>query len=212
MKELETTYTDEVHDLVKKVTGADEVVVFAPVRRTTQDKDPSKAGNAWDDQPPASDVHVDYTPIRAECLAEDFAKKNGLDRQAYSRVMFINLWRATKPGPQNWPLAFCRGDMVGDEEGVVNHLCYVDQIPDFDSLPEELPHDPMYPEGSLFTFRDTHHWTYFSDMTQDEVVLFTLYDSKKKRPWRVPHCAFHNTMEGTKPRESVEIRTVCFFK
>ena len=42
MKELETAYAAKIRDLVKKVTGADEVIVFALVRRTTHDKDPIK--------------------------------------------------------------------------------------------------------------------------------------------------------------------------
>ncbi len=212
MKELETVYSDEIHDFVKQVTGADEVIVFAPVRRTTLENDPNKADASWDNQPPASDVHVDYTPKRAECLAEDFAQKNGLDHKAYSNVKFFNLWRAISPGPQNWPLAFCRGDTVDDAEGISNHLIYCDKIPDLDALPAELPSDPMYPEGSLFTYNDSHYWTYCSDMNKDEIMMFKLYDSDRRKPWRVPHCAFQSNIEGTKPRESVEIRTVCFFK
>ncbi|KAK5459721.1 hypothetical protein LTS15_003850 [Exophiala xenobiotica] len=212
MDQLNTTYGDEIRDLMRNLTGADEVIVFGPVRRTTHDKDPNKVDSAWNDQPPASDVHVDYTPIHAECLAADFAKNNGLDIKDVKRYKMINLWRATSPGPQNWPLALCRGDSVGDHEGVINHLIYCDKVPDLDSLPEELPHDPMYPEGTLFTYSPNHCWTYFSNMTRDEVMLFTLYDSNKERPWRVPHCAFHNDMQGTKPRESVEIRTLCLFK
>ena len=115
----------------------------------------------------------------------DFAKKNGLDKNDYSRFKFINLWRATSPGPHNWSLALCRGDMVDDDEGVTKHLMYVDKIPDLSSLPEELPFDPMYSEGSLFTYKDNHYWTYYSDMKKDEIMFFTLYDSKRQRPWRV---------------------------
>lgn len=211
MKELETTYSKEIEALVKKLTGADKVVVFGPARRTTHKKDPNKTENAWDNQPPASDVHVDYTPFRAESLAKDFAQKNGFDRNDYKRVKLINLWRATSPGPHDWPLALCRGDSIGNEEGVINHLIYVDEIPDFNTLPAELPFDPMYPEGSLFIYKETHYWTYFSQMTPDEVMVFTLYDSDQQVPWRVPHCAFQNNMEGTKARESVEIRTACYF-
>jgi len=214
MKELESVYADEIQDLVSRLTSADKVIVFGAVRRTTNKKKAADKSDVWDDQPPASDVHVDYTPLRAECLAEDFARANGLERSAYKRVQFINLWRAISPGPQDWPLAVCRGEAIDDEEGVINDLIYGDSIPDLsdlDNLPE-LPDDPMHPEGSLFTYRPSHQWTYFSDMKKDEVLLFTLYDSNKKRPWRVPHSAFLNEMEGTKPRESVEIRTVCFFK
>ncbi|POR33567.1 Uncharacterized protein TPAR_06262 [Tolypocladium paradoxum] len=211
LDELDSVYDIEIHDMIKHLTGADKVIVFGTVRRTTHDKPAINESNKWDDQPPASDVHVDYTPRRAESLAVDFAKRNGLDRSEYKRVQFINIWRAVSPGPQNWPLAVCRGDKLGDEEGVVNHLIYGDTIPDLNNLPE-LPEDPLHPEGHLFPYRPSHHWTYFSNMAKDEVLLFTLYDSNQKKPWRVPHTSFHNDMEGTKPRESVEIRTVCFFK
>lgn len=212
MEELNTTYADEIRDFVTKLTGADKIVVFGPVRRTTHDKKPELEDKDWNDQPPASDVHVDYTPRRAECLSEDFAAKNGFSRKDFKHVKFINLWRAISPGPQNWPLAVCRGDSVGDEEGVINHLLYVDEVPDMANLPEELPHDPMFPEGSLFTFQPTHEWMYYSNMNKNELLAFTLYDSKKQKPWRVPHCAFYNDIEGAKVRESVEIRTVCYFK
>jgi hypothetical protein len=212
MEELETTYSAEIRDLVMKMTGADDVIAFAPVCRNTSDKKANNPDGAWLDQPPASDVHVDYTPIRAECLADEFAKKNGLEKSSFKRWQFINLWRALSPGPQNWPLAVCRGDSVGDEEGVINHLIYADELPDMNSLPENLPEDPMHPEGSLFTYRPEHHWMYYSNMKRDELLLFTLYDSEKVQPWRVPHCAFLNEVEGAVPRKSVEIRTVCFFK
>lgn len=212
MAELESTYSDEIHDFVSKLTGADKVIVFGPVRRTTDDKKPDNLDTAWNDQPPASDVHVDYTPRRAECLAEDFAAKAGFRRSDYKQVKLINLWRAVKPGPQNWPLALCRGDIVGDDEGVINNLLYVNQVPALDQMPVELSHDPMYPEGSLFTYRPTHRWMYYSNMDKDELLAFTLYDSKMERPWRVPHCAFYNDAVGTKKRESVEIRTACYFK
>lgn len=212
-EELDSIYNGEIHDLIKKVTGADKVIVFGTVRRHTGEKKhhPDGEANQWNDQPPASDVHVDYTPARAEILAEDFANKNGFNRKDYRRVHFINIWRAVSPGPQNWPLAVCRGDLVENDEGVVNHLIYGDTIPDFDNLPD-LPDDPLLPEGTLFPYRPSHHWTYFSNMDKHEALLFTLYDSNLNRPWRVPHTAFRNDMDGTQPRESVEIRTVCFYK
>lgn len=210
MSELETSYSDEIREVISNVTGADKVIVFGPVRRTTRDKVANESGQ-WNDQPPASDVHVDFTPLRAEWLADDFAKQNGLNRSDYKRVQIINIWRAVSPGPQNWPLAVCRGDKIDDEEGVINHSIYGDTIPDLQNLPD-LPDDPTHPEGSLFVYRPSHQWMYFSDMTKDEILMFKIYDSNQKKPWRVPHSAFMNEMEGTKTRESVEIRTICFFK
>jgi hypothetical protein len=87
-----------------------------------------------------------------------------------------------------------------------------------DKIPEKLPMDPLPPyivEGANFVHKPGHEWRYYSDMTIDEVLVFKLYDSdckKGSKSWRVPHTAFPDNREGTVPRESVEVRTICYFK
>jgi hypothetical protein len=52
-----------------------------------------------------------------------------------------------------------------------------------------------------------------SQMQDDEVVVFREYDSEMVGGWRCPHSAFQ--LEGTngiKPRESIEVRLVCFWE
>jgi hypothetical protein len=49
-------------------------------------------------------------------------------------------------------------------------------------------------------------------MTRDEVLLLVFHDSRRMRPWRVPHTAFHDTSRpDARPRESIEFRSIAYF-
>jgi hypothetical protein len=104
------------------------------------------------------------------------------------------------------------GSTVGSDEGVPYPMIIVPEIP------EKLPLDPLPEtsiEGANFHYKESHGWRYFSDMTRDEVLVFKLYDSDIERgakAWRCPHTSFFDPREGTIPRESVEVRTICYFK
>lgn len=58
-----------------------------------------------------------------------------------------------------------------------------------------------------------HQWYYMSAMRESEIVVFKGFDTKQDLPgWRCPHTAF--VVEGTEalpPRESIEVRAVCFW-
>ncbi|CAK0757731.1 hypothetical protein CCP1ISM_7790001 [Azospirillaceae bacterium] len=61
---------------------------------------------------------------------------------------------------------------------------------------------------------DSHKWWYFPKMTPEQVILLKTYDSEQDGRARfVGHSAFEDptTREGAPMRESVEIRTICFF-
>jgi hypothetical protein len=185
------------------LTGADEVtIISSPVLRQNKDEPGSTH------QPRAVDVHTDYSPENAEWAA----KERGLKIGDYSRFVFLNVWRVLTPPPQDWPLAVIEANSVEEDEGVPYPMIIVP------SIPEKLPMVPQpstHIEGANFVHRPTHKWRYFSDMTQDEVLVFKLYDSDRRKGsknWRCPHTAFHDKREGTVPRESVEVRTICYFK
>jgi hypothetical protein len=189
-------------ELVKSMSGADKVVIVSPpVLRQNKEEPGSKY------QPRALDVHTDYSPGGAEWTAQ--ARCDG---ESYSRVLFLNVWRPLSAPPQDWPLAFIDARTVGPDEGVSYPMFIVDKIP------EKLPMDPLPPytvEGANFVYQPGHEWKYFSDLTVNEVLVFKLYDSdckKGSKCWRVPHTAFPDAREGTIPRESVEVRTICYFK
>jgi hypothetical protein len=197
--QLDTIYTPEAVDLVKKETGADHVAVIGWVIRRA-------GGDLRGAQPPAPDVHVDVHPGRA-----DARFKAEADRP-YQRAIMTSLWRAFSPPPQDWPLALCDYRSVADDEGKANLLLFVDALPDQDDVPGINDPDAQ-PAGSIFEYRPSHLWWYFPDMHADEALLFKLHDSDHSVAWRVPHTSFHDATvsEPAHPRESVELRTVAFF-
>jgi len=204
--ELNKDYIPEIEEFLKELTGADKVIAFGPLLRQTKPVPGSRF------QPPGSDVHVDYTESRSQKLANKMLASRGLAGSEYSRVVCINVWRAISPGPQDWPLAMCEAQSVARSEGQPNVMIYVDKLPDVEQLPE-LPPDPAG-EAVCYQHSPMHKWTYFSNMQKDEVLVFKLYDSKDGvEAWRTPHAAFDNSsVPGAVPRESVEIRSVAYFK
>jgi hypothetical protein len=201
--QLDNEYTGEMASFLKAMTGADEVIVLsAPVLRKNKE-DP---GSTY--QPRAMDVHTDYSPANAEWAAGNRVDNVG----SYSRFICINIWRPLTPPPQDWPLGLVDARTVGSDEGIAYPMIIVPSIPD--KLPI-VPLPPYQIEGANFVHKPEHEWRYFSDMTKDEVLVFKLYDSDRKngsKSWRCPHTAFYDERKGTIPRESVEVRTICYFK
>jgi hypothetical protein len=203
-KQRNDVYENEIADLLKQLTGADKVITFGVVVRQTK-----PSGTNY--QPPAGDVHIDWTPNRAHSLAQDMLSKSDDPDYKYSNFKCINLWRAISPAPQDYPLAVCHGYSLTTTCSTANQMILVDKIPDF-SKPEEMPDGPVVSEADLFPYSEDQRWYYFSDMKKEEILVFTLYDSLKKEKGRCPHTAFNAAMEGAYPRESVEIRSVVYYK
>ena len=199
-EQLDGTYTAEVAGLVKEATGADEVVPLGWVIR--------RANKALDGaQPPASDVHVDMHPGRADDRMTAASPRG----EPYRRAIMTSLWRTFSPPPQDWPLALLDYRSVDDAEGEPNLLLFVDQLPDPDDIPEIEDPDSR-PAGSIFAPAPRHRWWFFPDLTADEALLFKLHDSDLSVAWRVPHTAFEAPYAAdANPRESVEYRTIAFF-
>jgi len=130
---------------------------------------------------------------------------------SYSRFKCINLWRTFSPGPQDYPLAVCDGRTLEGAFVTANAMISCDVVPDLEEL-ELAPQGPIVSEADLFGYDERQQWYYFSNMTKDEVLVFTLYDSDKNLNGRCPHTAFLNDVKDAKPRESVEIRSVVYYK
>jgi hypothetical protein len=197
--ELERVYVPEALDVVRQVTGADEVLSLGWVIR--------RAGAELKGaQPPASDVHVDLHPGRASKRFDAMPTS-----QSWRRAVMTSLWRTFSPPPQDWPLGLLDYRSVDDAEGEANLLLFVDSLPDPDKVPD-IEDPDSEPAGSIFAYRPTHKWWYFPDMHADEALIFKLHDTDHSVAWRAPHTAFHDEdASGAHPRESVELRTVAFF-
>ncbi len=202
--QLDGVYAAEVTELVKRATGADEVVSAGWVLRTSAEEIPEGV------QPPAPDVHVDVHPGRADARMDASSPRPG---QPYKRAILTSLWRAISPPPQDTPLALLDYRSVDDGEGVPNLLIFTETLPSPDDVPG-IDDPDSHPAGSVFEHRPGHRWWYFPAMSPDEALLFKLHDSDHSVAWRAPHTAFRDSgaaARGAHPRESVEFRTIAYF-
>jgi len=193
-----------MRDILLRLTGGDKVITFGVVVRQTVPSDTNF-------QPPASDVHVDWSPGRAHQLAETLLSKSDTPEMKYSHFRCINTWRAISPPPQDYPLAVCDARTLSGTKTVPNTMIGVDKMPEDFTKRELLPDGPVLSEADLFTYDSRQQWFYFSNMKDDELLVFTLFDSRRPRDGRSAHTAFWDNREDGKPRESVEIRSVVYF-
>lgn len=204
-EEVDRVYAGEVAEFVRSCTGADRVATLGWVLRRSAA--PARSAS----QPQAALVHDDFSVGGARGRAEGAYSSRFPDGPGFHRALITSLWRVFSPPPQDWPLALCDYTSVGAGEGLDNRLYFVDKIPD--DLYAEMPPDAPGTSGFEFHHNPGHQWWYFPDMTRDEILLFTLNDSDHARAWRVPHSAFRDrTARATKPRHSIEFRTIAYFE
>lgn len=192
---IRSTYYGEAVELIKRVTGAERVVVFD---HTIRRRIPGAADRAVGiPRQPVPRVHNDYTidsgPQRVRDLLGSEAE--GLLRRRFS---VINLWRPIKGPIQDSPLALTDARSVEARDLVATDLIYPDR------------------QGEIYyvRFNPAHRWFYAPGMRTDEVMLIKCFDSAEDGRARfVPHSAFidPNTPAGAAPRESIELRTLVFY-
>jgi hypothetical protein len=203
---LDGAYTGEGLNLVRALTGADYVVSLGWTLRRTA---PDRRGAL----PPAPDVHVDlHTTEIAHRYARVHARSALPAPGTYRRAVWTSLWRAFSPPPQDWPLAVCDYRSTDDaEDGTPNLLFRVPALPDRDAT--DAPDDEAESAASLFRYNPAHRWWFFPGMHAGEALLIKLHDTDHSVAWRAPHTSFRDdAADGAHPRESVELRTVGYFR
>jgi hypothetical protein len=203
--EVDALYFTESDALIRRVTGATLTIPFGWMRRTSGTTDDGT-------QPPASEVHVDLTPDRAARIGERFLIRNGHDPELFGRYLIISLWRCFSAPPQDWPLALCAGYSVHDDEGTPNLMVRVNMLPAHDAALLPFEDENQHPAATVFSFNPNHRWYTYPDMTRDEVVMITFYDSAHSPNWRVPHTAFRDkAVSQVVPRQSIELRSIAYW-
>ena len=192
VNELHRVGYPETADLVRRFTGAAEVVVFDHnIRRGGQQ---GKAASASDIKRPVFHIHTDFSdrsaPVRAAAV---LGKTSIPDR----RMAAINVWRPLAEPLRDCPLALCDALSIEARDLRETDLLYPDRT------------------GQIYylTFNPAHRWYYASDMRTDEVWMFKNYDSATDGRARfTPHTAFiDTTRKPAAARESIEFRTFAFF-
>jgi len=215
-EEVESTYPVEVAAAIAKQTGADRVHTMSWMVRTSGDlgvQEPQTGYRHYGGvQPPAAEAHCDSEPGRVDAMAQRYYQQRYPDAPPYKRFLYTSFWRTFSPPPQDYPLALCDGNSVGDGEGVPNTLHIVDRIPDREEMLKPMPDEDKAIAAAIFHHNPAHRWWFISNMTRDEALVLVFHDSRRHRPWRVPHTAFHDTSRpDAHPRSSIEFRSIAYF-
>jgi hypothetical protein len=192
--QITDVYNAEIEALIKRETGAKDVVVFDHTLRAG-DED---VRNEKKVREPVQRAHNDYThrsgPIRVQDWFGEEEAKPLLNR----RFAIINIWRSTHGAIETMPLAICDARSVAQS----------------DLVPAERRARERIGETYRLAYNPAHRWFYFPLMKMDEAMLIKSYDSAEDGRARfTPHTAFAdpNTPPDAAPRQSIETRVFAFF-
>jgi len=191
--EVKSVYYPEVERLIKRVTGAERVVIFDHIVRN-----PVLAERGEKDaRPPAKMVHNDYSLQSAPRRVRDHLPEEA-ERLLRNRFAEINVWRAIRGPIESSPLALCDARSLDAEEVVPIDLVYRERV------------------GEIlgFLYSPMHRWYYFPHMQANEAILLKCYDSKDDGRARfTAHTSFEdpNSPPNAAPRESIEVRALVFW-
>jgi hypothetical protein len=189
-------YPLEIAALITAQTGADFVQVTVPgvIRFSEKSANAGTLNNSL----PARFAHVDVS----DATAAEFAERSCPEVGSYTRAAHYNIWRAFSGPPQDVPLALCDARSVR-----LVDLMRADAV--FDS-----PDSPEWSfEGLVVVHNPAHRWHWFSNLHQDEVLIFKTNDSDPARAHCVPHVAFDNPTcpSDAIPRASIEMRAIGYW-
>ena len=184
-------YYPEVQELVKKLTGAKEVIAFMGILRGGE----QNAGGG-----PALSAHVDFTEYGLRSSLERFAPERA-EAIKGKRLVNINVWRPLATVERS-PLAVCdkssvdRSDFLRINFGSATQTGAVQE-----------------PAGFNCAYNPNHRWYYYPFMEPDEVLVFKLFDTGETNWKMTAHTAFDDPTSApdAPPRISYEIRTVAVF-
>jgi len=192
--EVRRIYYPECIELVKKLTGADEVMVFDHTIRV-EDRDKRAAKDV---RGPVPTVHNDFTDWSGKKRIRDLYPPEEAEARLQRHFTSINVWRPLHGPVKTAPLALCDATTMGPSDFIVAAHIYHNR------------------RGETYrvAYSDGQQWYYFSDMRPDEAVLIKCYDSATDGRTRFNA---HGAAElagrpaNVPPRESIEVRTFAFF-
>lgn len=188
---VKAVYYPEVHDLVKRITGADGVYIRSHLIRTEV---PIDFNDGY-----ARFVHCDYNIKRLDEMSEDVLAQHGVAPQKNWDYVWFNTWQPFDNPAINNPMAFLDWESLPMDD-VIDYF-YTGR--DYDALVAAPVYSP------------DHRWRYIPNMQTDEIVLFKQMDGRKDdRSIYCPHTSFDNpeAPEDAPPRRSIETRILAVFE
>jgi len=195
--EVAQVYVPEIRGLLLRLSGADDVVVTGTGVLRFAERSPDSG--RLDNSRPARFVHIDVSDASARAFAERSAPRPLT--QAY-RYAHYNVWRVLTPAPQDVPLALCDARSISPED-----LVPADAVFDV----KDAPHWSF--EGLVIRYNPRQRWSYFSNMTPAEALVFKTFDSDPNQPHSLPHSAFNDPTcpPDALPRTSIEMRAITYW-
>lgn len=187
-------YNAEIEALIKRETGAKDVVVFDHTLRAGDDGIRSEKKV----REPVQRAHNDYTIRSGPMRVEDWFGAEDAKPLLERRFAIINIWRSTSGAIETMPLTICDARSVAQS----------------DLIPAERRAKERIGETYRLAHNPDHKWFYFPLMQMDEAMLIKSYDSEDDGRARfTPHTAFADptTPPGATPRQSIETRVFAFF-
>jgi len=193
-RQVRDTYYAGVEALVKKLTGASEVMVFDHTIRDGRNTKRDDKGI----REPVKRAHNDYTLKSAPQRVRDLLPPAEAERRLTKRYAIVNVWRSIAGTIEEAPLGIVDARSVALEDFIASDLIYRDRLGETYGV----RHNPA------------HRWFYYPAMGGDEAMVFKCYDSATdgRARWTA-HSAFDDptSRPDAKPRQSIEIRTLVFF-
>ena len=192
--ERKSVYDREVADLIKKHSGASEVLVFDHTIRIG-DEQAMKAIKA---RPPVKGVHNDYTEASAPQRLREIVGDAEAERRFKKRWAIIQVWRPIRGTVLIDPLGMCDGRTIPEKGFILVQRRY------------------KYRTGEVYhiAYNPEHVWYWFPRMERNEALVFKVFDTDPNVATRfTAHSAFDdpNTPADAPPRESIETRTFAFW-
>src|SRR5215831_13374310 len=196
-----TRYLPEIGELVRHLTGARGVFLQPNWVFRGDDKEiATEAVNAYNRVTTMKThgvLHADYYEQEtAEALASMSMRAVGVTQRPRGRLLGINTWRSISPPPQDRPLA------VLDRRT----LDAADFVPAVINTPNAKLN------ALQASYSEHHRFCWWSDMTQDEILVFLQYEQGRGQTSTVMHTAFSDPRcpAGTPRRQSIEARAYVF--
>lgn len=187
---VRSLYYEEVTEVVKRVSGADQVFVNSHLVRTEK---PVDFNDGY-----ARFVHCDYNMARCTDMAHEVLEKYGVEPQPQWTFAWYNTWQPFDHAVEQNPLAMI--DWESLPMGDVIDYFYTGRGRD------SLVAAPVY--------NPAHQFYYFSHMTTDEILVIKQLDARDGRSVYCPHTSFDDptASDAALPRRSIESRLVAVFE
>ncbi len=186
--DVTTRYYPQAAHLVRELTGALDVLVFADLIRSEVRDEGAE---------PAFSAHVDFCEDTIRRLVR-IQRPEQADEYLKKRLISINLWRPITP-VQRLPLALCDASTVNRSDMMTIYLSG-----------REAPDGKGDFAGLNLAYNRDHRWYYYPNMHPGEVLAFKLYDSDERFAGLTAHTAFDDPASPADAgrRISHETRTI----